>query len=244
MTIKKYWLQLVALLITVYSVVLFFISTALSNKIGKLVLNFLRVLDFLMLLTAILLVYIISKSGLDAEEEAKINTTDLTHVDDDSIVHDPASDELSTKAIEEIINGTQSKSVKREKIISLVCNTVNACQAAFFTAQQDGDKRKLVFSSGFAFYVPENKPYEFYFGEGITGQVAMNKSTLVLDDIPADYHSAVSGLGKSIPKCLLVVPVMKDSNVTGIIEISLFNKASGKEIAFVEKVSALLISVN
>jgi len=59
-------------------------------------------------------------------------------------------------------------------------------------------------------------------GEGFCGQVALDQVPFLLEDIPQEYHSIVSGLGNQIPKHIYFLPVIKDSNTIGLVEIGTF----------------------
>ena len=81
--------------------------------------------------------------------------------------------------------------------------------------------KKYTFLSGFA--LPTNEPpADFKSGENLNGEVAKSKQVSIIHDIPEDYFSIESGLGKSKPKTLIIVPVLHKGNAIGIIEIATF----------------------
>jgi len=57
------------------------------------------------------------------------------------------------------------------------------------------------------------------FGEGIVGQCAAEKRSILLTNNPADSFSINTGFGKVLPKNILVYPVVFENNIVGIIEL-------------------------
>ena len=74
-------------------------------------------------------------------------------------------------------------------------------------------------------------------GEGLAGNCVQEKQTIYLRDIPKDYIEIRSGLGGSVPRSLLIVPLKKEDQITGVIEIASFNEFRKHEIEFVEKIA-------
>jgi hypothetical protein len=94
-------------------------------------------------------------------------------------------------------------------------------QAIFFVRdQKDGVFRK---SGAYAYYTQDDLP-EFADGVGLTGQVASNKKLLNISNMPDKYITVLSGLGKSSPSNLLIVPVLFSDKTIGIIELASFIK--------------------
>lgn len=74
-------------------------------------------------------------------------------------------------------------------------------------------------------------------GEGIVGQAALEKQTIIITDVPEDYIKITSGVGEGIPRNILVTPCIYGNEVKCIIEIGLFQQLSDLQIEFVERIS-------
>jgi len=78
---------------------------------------------------------------------------------------------------------------------------------------------------------------KIYSGEGLVGQSWSERDSLYVTDIPEDYVHITSGLGKALPRALLIVPMVANEEVFGVIEIASFSEFKPFEISFVEKIA-------
>ncbi|MDD2563906.1 MAG: cache domain-containing protein, partial [Salinivirgaceae bacterium] len=79
-------------------------------------------------------------------------------------------------------------------------------------------------------------------GESLVGRCAFEQSTIYMTKIPQDYVNITSGLGKSNPHILLLVPLLMNDTVLGVLEIASFTPLKTHEIEFIEKASYSLAS--
>ncbi len=79
-------------------------------------------------------------------------------------------------------------------------------------------------------------------GEGLAGQVYLEKETIFMKAVPQNYIAITSGLGGAEPKSILIVPVKLNGEITGVLEIASFNDYQPHEIAFVEKLTENIAS--
>jgi hypothetical protein len=66
------------------------------------------------------------------------------------------------------------------------------------------------------------EPYSFIEGEGLTGQAAANQQIMVLTHIPEEHREVYSGLGKSEPSYLAIVPLVFQDKTIAVLECSGF----------------------
>lgn len=84
-------------------------------------------------------------------------------------------------------------------------------------------KEEARFVASYAFTNPKQSEIKYVSGEGFVGQSLQDKKELIVQDIPANYLTIVSGLGKSDPAYLLILPLFNENgNVFSIIELASF----------------------
>lgn len=136
---------------------------------------------------------------------------------------------------EEVINKTADIDERINKIVpkgkfknaeafanKLLVNFSNELQASLGAVYLLKAK-KYSFLTGFAL-TGDEPPADFKSGENLNGQAAKSKEIMIIQDIPDDYFNIESGLGKSKPKTLIIVPILHNKGVIGIIEIATFIK--------------------
>src|SRR5699024_3236907 len=79
-------------------------------------------------------------------------------------------------------------------------------------------------------------------GEGLIGQVILEKETTYMTEIPEQYIKITSGLGEALPRNLLVVPLKIEDKVLGAIELASFKRLPDYRIQFVEKLGESIAS--
>jgi PAS domain S-box-containing protein len=79
-------------------------------------------------------------------------------------------------------------------------------------------------------------------GEGLAGQVMLEKETIYLTDVPENYVLISSGIGEARPRNVLIVPLKMDDKVFGLIEVAAFHLFKPFEIQFIEKLSESIAS--
>ncbi|MBN2710402.1 MAG: response regulator [Calditrichaceae bacterium] len=101
--------------------------------------------------------------------------------------------------------------------------------------KEKGDSLKLVAS--YAYKKRKNLSNEFKIGEGLVGQAAMEKESIILANVPDDYIKINSGLGEATPVSILVSPLVYDNELTGVIELGSFHEFTENQLKFIEQAS-------
>ena len=72
------------------------------------------------------------------------------------------------------------------------------------------------------------EPYNFKPGEGLTGQVARDRQIKVLTRLPDEYMEVFSGLGKSKPSYLAIVPLLHKNQTVAVLECTGYRHQAGE----------------
>jgi PAS domain S-box-containing protein len=138
---------------------------------------------------------------------------------------------------------TDDLKVVCDKLLSNLVIYLEANQGAIFLLNEENNER--AFLEMVSAYAWERKKYitkTIEIGEGLVGQVAIEKGTIYLTDVPENYVSITSGLGDANPRSILIVPLLFDDELFGVMEFASFKVYQNFEVEFVEKVGEILAS--
>ncbi len=127
-----------------------------------------------------------------------------------------------------------------EKVLSVVCDELEACQAAIYAATSIDSKRAIRLLTGYALSLPESRTVMYEFGEGLAGQVAKEGKSVNIRNVPEGYITVLSGLGNASPNALFIVPVWFNDQVAGVLEVASFREFSQADQSYLQAVAGLL----
>lgn len=124
-----------------------------------------------------------------------------------------------------------------QTFLSVVVPLVGAGQAAFYLKETDNEKNNPIFKlfSSYAYKERNHLSNEFLLGEGLIGQAALEKTPILLTDVPSDYISVKSGLGKGTPLNIYVLPVIFKGDVIAVIEFASFVRFNTNQQTLLEE---------
>ncbi|UII23096.1 GAF domain-containing protein [Fulvivirga ligni] len=136
---------------------------------------------------------------------------------------------LDLNAIKTLLAKETEESKLAKNLLHEVCKQMEAGLGAFYKAEEREDKRILSLKASYALALAESQTLQFEFGEGLVGQTALEKKTILIDDIPDGYIKIVSGLGASTPTHLLIVPIIYKDELHSVVEIASFTSLGKTE---------------
>ena len=128
-------------------------------------------------------------------------------------------------------------------IISNLVKYIDANQGGLFIINDD-DKDDA-FVELLAFYAYERRKYmekRIDIGVGLIGRCVQEQKTVYMTELPQEYITITSGLGKSVPNALLIVPLKVNDEIFGVVELAGFNEFEDHVIKFVEEVGESIAS--
>jgi HAMP domain-containing protein/signal transduction histidine kinase/CheY-like chemotaxis protein len=122
------------------------------------------------------------------------------------------------------------------KILSELATVVTAQHGLFYILQEDERfmDSKLNLIASYAFVKRKNAPTQYSMGEGLIGQVALEKERILLSNVPRDYIRISSGLGDAKPQDVIILPVLFEGQLKAVIELASLDTFSQTHLDFLE----------
>lgn len=131
------------------------------------------------------------------------------------------------------------------EIISNLVKFMGANQGALFvlTEPEDEDEKpQIILESAYAYERRKRIKKEIAVGEGLVGQCVQEGDKIYLTEVPEDYVEIKSGLGETLPRCVLIVPLKINEATKGVVEIASIQNIPEYKIDFVEKLGENIAS--
>lgn len=128
-------------------------------------------------------------------------------------------------------------------VLSFFVRYTGSLQGGIFIEKQHvGTAKILEMSACYAYERIKAMQRQIQPGEGLIGQVYLEKETLHIARIPADYTAISAGMGSAKPRELIIVPLKTNNLVEGVIELATLQTYEKETIAFLERTCEFLAS--
>jgi CheY-like chemotaxis protein/HAMP domain-containing protein len=127
-------------------------------------------------------------------------------------------------------------------IMSELTPLVGAQHGGFFMAEEPGDGGDPVLRliASYAYRRRKGIANVFALGDGLVGQAALERKSILITQAPEDYITIGSGLGEAAPVNIVVLPVLFEDQVMAVIELASFVPYSDAHLTFLEQLSETL----
>ena len=149
-----------------------------------------------------------------------------------------------------LMQGRRDLTLVAELIMDELAPLVSAQYGAFYLAETDetggGVELRLVGSYGHPGEMADDgRPKHFRPGQTLVGQAARSRRTIEVEDVPADYVTIGSGIGRTAPTSLILLPIMVEEQVLGVIELASVNRFTPVHRDFLEQLMETIgVNVN
>jgi HAMP domain-containing protein/signal transduction histidine kinase/DNA-binding response OmpR family regulator len=119
-------------------------------------------------------------------------------------------------------------------IMSELTPLVSAHHGTFYINDNDSDAALKLLAS-YAYRERKSVSNRFHLGEGLVGQCALEKKSIILTNVPGDYIQINSGLGEAPPLTIIVLPVLFEGEIMAVIELASFQHFSAIHTTFLDQ---------
>jgi CheY-like chemotaxis protein/HAMP domain-containing protein len=136
--------------------------------------------------------------------------------------------------LDDRLRGDQPMDMICQNILTFVADYLKAFVGALYVCTDKGDYQ---FEAGYAHKTSGKVSNIFKIGEGLIGQVASDKKPMVINNVPDDYLTVSSGLGRKKPTSIVVVPCLYNQSVVAVMEVGKFDEFNEQHLLFLKDIS-------
>ncbi|KOR82085.1 response regulator [Paenibacillus solani] len=142
--------------------------------------------------------------------------------------------------VTELLEGINSLEEVAQRFISEFTPVMGAHYGALYIRQEDKHPNKLEMKGSYAHEGGEEPKTAFMIGEGLVGQVALDKKPITLKSPPEDYVKIQSAWGSSKPTTIMIYPILFENEVLGVVELAAFEETTTLEEQLLAQLSQSL----
>ena len=136
-----------------------------------------------------------------------------------------------------MLQGQRDLATVGRMLLSELAPLVNAQQGVIYQMETE-ESAGMVLLSAFADDGENGHLRRLKIGEGLVGQVASEKRRMLISDLPEKTVPIRSGLFESVPRNVIVLPVLFEDRVKAVIELASLNAFTASHLAFLEQLTA------
>ncbi len=136
-----------------------------------------------------------------------------------------------------MLQGQRDLATVGRMLLSELAPLVNAHQGVIYQMETE-NSAGMVLLSAFADDGENGHLRRLKIGEGLVGQVASEKRRMLISDLPENTVPIRSGLFQSVPRNVIVLPVLFEDRVKAVIELASLSAFTASHLAFLEQLTA------
>ena len=130
--------------------------------------------------------------------------------------------------------GRQSLAEIGQQLLAFLAEYLGAAVGALYVCEESGD---LVRIKGYGLRPDDESSIRLKPGEGVLGQAAQERRTLVFEGLPPTYLKISSGLLDGESLSVLLAPTLANGQVDGVIELGFLRPLAERDRLFVESIA-------
>ena len=136
-----------------------------------------------------------------------------------------------------MLQGQRDLATVGRMLLSELVPLVNAQQGVIYRTEME-ESAGLVLLSAFADDAPDGHPQRMQIGEGLVGQCAAEKRSMLMTDLPERVIPIRSALFQAAPRDVVVLPVLFEDRVKAVIELASLRTFTISHLAFLEQLTS------
>jgi HAMP domain-containing protein/CheY-like chemotaxis protein/signal transduction histidine kinase len=136
-----------------------------------------------------------------------------------------------------LLQGQRDLITVSRTILSELAPLVSMQHGVFYLNDSQNGEPDMKLLASYAYTQRKSLGNRFKAGEGLVGQAALERQSIVLNDVPADYVHISSGLGAAKPLNIVVMPVLFEGEVKAVIELASFYRFSDIHLTFLNQLT-------
>ncbi|TRX48120.1 GAF domain-containing protein [Fulvivirga sp. M361] len=142
-----------------------------------------------------------------------------------------------------LLRKNQNSEEMFDEMVSGITRYLEANQSALFLVNRnDEDNITIDLKSCYAYNRKKFLEKSLQPGQGLVGQAYYEKDIIYMTNVPDSYLQITSGLGESMPKSVLIVPLMVNEVVEGFFEIASFEEFESHKVEFLQNLGESIAS--
>ncbi|MGB6353502.1 MAG: response regulator, partial [Steroidobacteraceae bacterium] len=136
-----------------------------------------------------------------------------------------------------MLQGQRDLATVGRMMLSELAPLVEAQHGVLYQVEADGAAQRLKLLAAYADEPGEGYAQHLQLGEGLIGQCARDARRMFITDIPADAVPIRSGLFRSPPRHVIVLPVLFEGHVKAVIELASLGAFTALQLSFLEQLT-------
>ncbi len=136
-----------------------------------------------------------------------------------------------------LLQGQRDLITVSRTILSELAPLISMQHGVFYLNDSQNGEPDMKLLASYAYTQRKHLANRFKAGEGLVGQAALERQSIILTEVPGDYVHISSGLGASKPLNIVVMPVLFEGEVKAVIELASFYRFSDIHLTFLDQLT-------
>ncbi|MCH6269293.1 response regulator [Neobacillus citreus] len=134
------------------------------------------------------------------------------------------------------LSGIQNLETLSQTFLSKAVPLLDSCHAVLYGKEDSS----LTLLASYGKMNDKQHPITFKLGEGLIGQAAIEKSPIILTDVPSDYIQIKTGVGERTPLYLSIFPILFEGEVKALLELASFKALTEEQNVLLDEIAKSL----